>query len=224
MPVLPVHNAIAVPDSTIYLRPDYYRIMSAGKEPQQDAKVVLLITKEPMSRDAVTPDSFYPIGITGLVTQPDVQGFVAIRLRSRVNIDEISIQPDKSIAVNVSRRPETEDLDRAEEERRVTAVKEEILKFAEDKPWGALMRAFAANWTNLGEIAAVLSPWMTATNEEKYALLAEDSKRTRFERMEEMIYENLELMKVGNEVRTAQEEDPLCRRLPHGRIRPWAGA
>ena len=50
MPVLPVHNAIAVPDSTIYLRPDYYRIMSAGKEPQQDAKVVLLITKEPMSR------------------------------------------------------------------------------------------------------------------------------------------------------------------------------
>ena len=158
MPVLPVHNAIAVPDSTIYLRPDYYRIMSAGKEPQQDAKVVLLITKEPMSRDMVTAESFYPIGVTGLVTEPNVQGFVAIRLRSRVNLDEISIQPDKSIAVNVSRRPEVEDMDRAEEERRVTAVKEEILRFAEDKPWGALMRAFAANWTNLGEIAAVLSP------------------------------------------------------------------
>ena len=207
MPVLPIHNAIAVPDSTIYLRPDYYRIMSAGKEPQQDAKVVLLITKEPMSRDMVTPESFYPVGVTGLVTQPDVQGFVAIRLRSRVNIDQISIQPDKSIAVNVSRRTEIDDLDRAEEERRVTAVKEEVLRFAEDKPWAPIIRAFAATWTNLGEIAAVLSPWLTATNEEKYALLAEDSRKLRFEQMEKMLYENLELMKVGNEVRTAQEED-----------------
>ena len=49
MPVLPVHNAVAVPDSTVYFRPDYYRSMT-GREPQQDAKVILVVTKEPMSR------------------------------------------------------------------------------------------------------------------------------------------------------------------------------
>ena len=44
MPVLPIHNSVAVPDSTIYLRPEYYRSMS-GREPQQDAKVILIVAK-----------------------------------------------------------------------------------------------------------------------------------------------------------------------------------
>ena len=44
MPVLPIHNSVAVPDSTIYLRPEYYRSMT-GREPQQDAKVILIVAK-----------------------------------------------------------------------------------------------------------------------------------------------------------------------------------
>ena len=206
MPVIPVYNAVAVPEATLYLRPDYYRIM-AGKEPEQDAKVVLLVAREPISRDMVTAESFYPIGASGIVSDPDAQGFVSIRLRSRVNVEEVSISADRSISVKVARRADVEDLDQAMAQRRLTAVKEELLAFAEGKPWAPFIRAFAANWTSLGEIAAVLSPWLNATNEEKYALLAEDSRQQRFEMLERLILENLELMKVGSEVRTAQEED-----------------
>ena len=206
MPVLPVHNAVAVPDSTVCFRPDYYRSMT-GREPQQDAKVVLIVTREPMARAEITPESFYPIGVSGIVRETNAQGFVVIELRGRVNLGQISIEPDKSIRLELTRHPDIEDLDPADAEKRVTAMKEAVLAFAEGKPWQAALRVFAAMWTTMGDIAAGLSPWMPGKSEERYAMLAEDSKARRFEMMEKMLYENLELMKVGNEVRTAQEED-----------------
>ena len=206
MPVLPIHNSVAVPDSTIYLRPEYYRSMT-GREPQQDSKVILIVTKEPIARNAVKPDSFYPIGVSGIVRETDLQGFVTIELNARVNVEEVEIQSEGGIHVKVSRRPDLDDLDPIDAQKRLVAVKEAVLDFGAGKPWQPALRVFAAMWTTLGDVAAGLSPWMPGKSEERYALLAEDSKSRRFDMMEKMIYENLELMKVGNEVRTAQEED-----------------
>ena len=206
MPVLPIHNSVAVPQSTIYLRPDYYRTMT-GREPQQDAKVILIVTREPIARNAVKPDSFYPIGVAGIVRETNMQGFVTVELDSRVNLEEVEIQPEGGIHLKVSRRPDLDDLDPVDAQNRLTAVKEAVLAFGEGKPWLPALRVFAALWTTMGDVAAGLSPWMPGKSEERYALLAEDSKSKRFGMMEKMIYENLELMKVGNEVRTAQEED-----------------
>ena len=206
MPVLPIHNAVAVPESTIYLRPEYYRSMS-GREPQQDAKVILIVAREPIARNAVKPDSFYPIGVSGIVRETDVQGFVTIELNARVNVEEVETQSEGGIHLKVSRRPDLDDLDPIDAQKRLIAVKDAVLAFGEGKPWLPALRVFAAMWTTMGDVAAGLSPWMPGKSEERYALLAEDSKARRFDMMEKMIYENLELMKVGNEVRTAQEED-----------------
>ena len=206
MPVLPIHNSVAVPDSTIYLRPEYYRSMT-GREPQQDAKVILIVAREPIARNAIKPDSFYPIGVSGIVRETDLQGFITIELNARVNVEEVEIQSEGGIHLKVSRRPDLDDLDPIDAQKRLTAVKEAVLAFGEGKPWQPALRVFAAMWTTLGDVAAGLSPWMPGKSEERYAMLAEDSKARRFEMMEKMIYENLELMKVGNEVRTAQEED-----------------
>ncbi len=206
MPVLPIYNAVAVPDSTVYFRPDYYRSM-CGREPVKDAKVILISARQPIARAEITPDSFYPIGVSGTVREASLQGFVAIELHGRVNIEEVDIQADRTITLKVSRRPDIADLDPADAERRLTAVKEAVLASGEGQSWLPALRVFAALWTTLGDVAAALSPWMPGTGEDRYALLAEDSSARRFALMEKMIYENLELMKVGNEVRTAQEED-----------------
>ena len=51
-----------------------------------------------------------------------------------------------------------------------------------------------------------MSPWLNITNEERYALLAEDSRKARSDSMEKILYENLEMFHVNNEARNAQEE------------------
>ena len=206
MAVLPIHNTVVVPDSTTYIKADHYRAIT-GKEPAMDSKVVLIIAKEPISLDRVTSDSFYRIGITGVITEINDQGFLGIRLRNRVDIREISLHGERGIDLDIARRSDIDDLDREDAERRLYEVKDALLEFAKNMPWAEVMRGFAARWTNLGEVAAAMSPWIPTTNEECYAILAEDSLQKRFELMEKLILENLELMKVGKEVRTAQEED-----------------
>ncbi|MEE1162904.1 MAG: endopeptidase La, partial [Lachnospiraceae bacterium] len=47
---------------------------------------------------------------------------------------------------------------------------------------------------------------LNISNEERYALLAEDSRKARSEAMEKILYENLEMFHVNNEARNAQEE------------------
>ena len=117
MSVLPIYNTIVLPDATVFFKADYYRSLT-GKEPVKDGKVVLLVAKEPLSMDQVTPDSFYRIGITGTITELNQQGFIAIRLRNRVDVNEIAIYGDRSIDLDISRRGDIDDLDREEAEKR----------------------------------------------------------------------------------------------------------
>ena len=206
MSVLPIHNTIVVPDSTTYFKADHYRALT-GREPVLDSKVVLIVAKEPISLDRVTPDSFYRIGITGVITEVSPQGFISIRLKNRVDIGEIYLHDGRSIDLDITRRGDIDDLDREDAERRLNEVKEAVLEFAQGMPWAQVLRGYAAHWTNIGEMAAAMSPWLPTTNEECYALLSEDSAQKRLDLTEKLLRENLELMKVGNEVRTAQEED-----------------
>ncbi len=206
MPVLPIYNMIAVPDSTVYFRPEYYRSMT-GRDPQTDAKVILIVSREEISGKTLNAGSFYPVGVSGIVRETNMNGLVAIELNARVNLEEISFQEEGNIHLKISRRPDLDDLNPISAKKRLTAVKEALLSFSEGKPWSATLRMFVALWETMGDVAAGLSVWVAGTNEERYMLLEEDSKERRFQMMEKMVYEALELLKVGNEVRTAQEED-----------------
>lgn len=206
MTVLPVYNMVTVPDSSIYIKTDTYKRMT-GKIPEKNEKVTVIIAKNPIKRKDIENDSFYSVGISGVISEVSQQDYLVIRLSQRVNLDEIYVYRDKTIELSLSRRHDSGHLAEAEAERRLKDVKEQMLIFSEDYQWSQMMRAYVANMNTLGEIAAVMSPWMSNSNEEKYALLAEDDGKRRFEMMESMIYENLELLKVQAQAQNAQQED-----------------
>ena len=52
-----------------------------------------------------------------------------------------------------------------------------------------------------------MSPWARSSNEERYAILAEDSRTARAELLETYIYENLEMIKLRQEGDSEQQED-----------------
>ncbi|MBQ9155378.1 MAG: endopeptidase La [Eubacterium sp.] len=206
MTVLPVYNMITVPDSNIYIKTDTYKKMT-GKIPEENEKVTVIIAKKQITRKEMENDSFYPIGISGNITEVSEHGFLVVHLGQRVNLDEIYVYRDKTVELTMSRRPESGELVPEMTEDRIRAVKEELLEFGQNYQWGQMMRVYIAAWDNMGQIAAAMSPWMSNSNQEKYALLAEDDKVKRFEQMEAMIYENLELFKVQAQAQTAQQED-----------------
>ncbi len=206
MAVLPVYNMITVPDSNLYLRTEMYQKMT-GKTPAVNEKITIIIQKKNLPVEELDSESFYPVGIMGTVTEVSPDGYFVARLRRRVNIEEVSVFPNHTIDLAVSGRRETEDLDAESAARRLKEIKTEILRFSENYPWGQNARGYVAHWTSFGEIAAAMSPWMINSNEEKYALLAEDSTAKRTDMMEKMIRENLEMTRVQTQAKTAQEED-----------------
>ena len=206
MAVVPVYNMVTVPDSKLYLQTDVYQSMT-GRAPVKSEKVTVIVARQEAARRELDSDSFYPIGISGQILEVSPQGYLVIRLTQRVNLDEVYVYPDKTIELTVSRRADVEDLDPEEAAQRLTAVKEALLSFSRDFEWNEMLRRFAAGWETLGDVAAGLSPWMTSDNAARYALLEEDSQKARFEALEAMLYENLELWRVRIKAQTAQQQD-----------------
>ena len=205
MAVLPVYNMITVPDSRLYFRTDQYQRMT-GRAPAAEEKVTVIVAKKELPRTKISGDSFYPIGVSGAIEEINEQGYLVIHLTHRVELDEVYVYPDKTIELTVSRRMDTMDLDEADAARRVTAVKDALLEFSKDQQWGPVLRQFVAVFQTLGDVGAAMSPWMSADNDSRYALLEEDSRQKRFDRLEDMIYESLELIKVQHKAQSAQEE------------------
>ena len=205
MTVVPVYNAVVVPDSNIFFAIDAYKKMT-GRAPFEGEKVILMMLRADDSREDLEKDSFYPIGVSGVITEVNAGGYLVIRTHGRVHFDEITVYSDHTIELSVSRKADIEDLDPAYEEERLDKLKKVVIEYTSQFQWGALTRAYADQWSNIGEIASIMSPWLNITNEERYALLAEDSRKARSDSMEKILYENLELFHVNNEARNAQEE------------------
>ncbi len=206
MSVMPLYNVIALPGARLWLHTRIYSEL-AGKNPVQGERVTLLMQKKEQERSSLNSDSFYPIGSVGSISSVNENGFIAIDIQSRINIEGITVQRDHSFSMTVSRRADIEDLDSMEAGRGLTNVKDRILAFSEGQQWEGWIRSFSAHWDSLWTVAAAMSPWLSVPNEERYALLAEDSRRARFEKLETLLMEGLEMADVQNAAQSAQQED-----------------
>ena len=206
MAVIPVYNVLVAPDANIYFKTETYEKVT-GKSPSVDEKVTIVVSKYQQTRDELDEDSFYPIGVSGIITEVNSNGYIVVRTRYRVNIEEVTVYKDHDIDLAISKRRDIEDLDRETMEKKLKDLKSELARFSDSFQWGQGGRAFIARWNSISEIAAAMSPWMMNSNEERYAVLAEDSLAKRAEMMEKLIYENLEMTRVNSEAKNAQEED-----------------
>ena len=207
MAVVPIYNRIIVPFSNIVIMSEHYTKVT-GRIPNEGEKMVLILSKENLLREEFREDSFYPVGVTGVITEVNKSGYLVVRTSNRVNINEVTIYRDHTIDLDISKRKDTDAVDREEEALRLKKMKTAINSFSMQMPNGkGVMSAFLAQWTSIGEIAAAMSPWMMNTPEEKYSVLALDSARERLDLLERMVYENIETYKINSEAESAQKEE-----------------
>ena len=206
MAVLPLYKALVLPDANIYLKTERFEKM-VGRAPRMEERVTLLVLREDTPREQLTPDSFYSIGVSGYVSEIHEEGWFGIRSRGRVNLDEVALLPDGRIEAYTSRREDTEMLDPQEEARKAAGVRKALEEFSEGTQWEQAARAWTRQFETLNELAGACAPWMDATNEERYAILAEDSAVRRAEMIEKLIYETLEMGRLSQEGSSARQED-----------------
>ena len=206
MTVVPLYNVLLLPETNLYFKNDQYT-QATGKAPVVDEKLVLLMLREKQLREDMTDDSFYPIGVTGTIVEVNENGFLVIRTKNRVNLQEVTVYGDHTIELSMVKRPDVEDLSSEEERKRLDSIKKTMIEVSSGMQWGQMSRVYVNQLDSMNEVGGMMSPWMMNSNEERYALLAEDSVAKRTEMLERMLYENLEMFRVNNEARSAQEED-----------------
>ena len=212
MTVVPTYNMILCPDAALYLPLDMLRRSAGGnKGIALGDKLILIVAKENQSLSDLTEDSFYPIGVSGTVSELNHQGFAVVRTSYRVNLEEVYINPDHTVQLTISRRNEVEDLDAAVEAEKLKNLLQEMRTFSSGFNWAQAAEGLIDQIQTIGMAACAMSPWLEIGNEERYAILAEDSRRERAERIERILYDFLEVGRITNEAVSSQQKESQQR-------------
>ena len=207
MLVVPVYNMVLTPDASIYFQTEQLKRNSGGKGITEKEKIILIVAKENQKSGELTADSFYPIGVAGIISEINQQGYAVVRTQYRVNLLDIWIESDHTIQLTVSRRNDIDDLDAEVEAEKTKNIKQEMRDFAAGFEWADSADYYMEQINNLGAAICALSPWLKISNEERYGILAEDSRAKRAEMIEKILYDFLEVGRITNEAVSSQQKE-----------------
>ncbi len=207
MTVVPVYNMILTPDATLYFPVGEMNKSTGGRPVAVDEKVILIVAKKHDGTGAGAREDFYPIGVTGVIKELDPRGFAVIRTRYRVDLEDISVDADHTIRLSASKREEIDDLDPALAAEKLRSLLEEMRRFSAGFEWRETAEFFIGKIDSIGMAACSMSPMLDLTNEERYAILAEDSLSRRTEIIEKVLYEYMEVGRIANEAVSTQQEE-----------------
>lgn len=206
MKVLPLYNVLVLPHSNIFFQTQAFRAM-AGNNIYQGDEVTILVLRDQQTREEMNSESFYPIGVEGVVEEISTDGYVVVQTAARVDVHQVLVNENHEIFVETTKRADIMDMDPAEAHMKLAKIKEGLREMVSRFRFGDMMRTYIDQYSSIEEAASVLSSWLTLTNEERYSLLQEDSTKKRFERLEQIIYEYSEVAKVTSDAQSAQQED-----------------
>ena len=206
MKVLPLYNVLVLPHSNIFFQTQAFRAM-AGNNIYQGDEVTILVLREQQTREEMNAESFYPIGVEGVVEEISTDGYVVVQTAARVDVHQVLVNENHEIFVETTKRADIMDMDPAEAHMKLAKIKEGLREMVSRFRFGDMMRTYIDQYSSIEEAASVLSSWLTLSNEERYSLLQEDSAKKRFEHLERIIYEYSEIAKVTSDAQSAQQED-----------------
>ena len=205
MTIIPFYNLIVLPRVTYYFQEDYYKEL-AKKDPEEGEQVLFLMLRENRQRAEIKAEDFYPIGVLGEIETVDTDGNVGLRAKTRVHATSIRVTKT-NITATYEEIPDIEDIDKKQAAKQFQNIKKTLLQFVNNFQWGMMAREYILQWDSLAEMVATMSRQLEISNEEKYAILEEDSLTKRNERMESAVYEFIAVSRVSNEAESQQTEE-----------------
>lgn len=207
MLIIPIYDSIVLPHSTMYI-PKENIVDLGGRQVEVNDKIIFLICKERLNYSKISKSAFQKIGVSGVIADIDKNGLVTIDTKERINIlkfRKTKIENNYEIEINL--REEVEDISIEEETSKLMKMKSELTNFIKDNQWSFMVRAYIMQWKSLSEVICAISSWLPNSEEEKYALLKEDSKKKRTEKIEKMIYEYINIESITKSAKNKEDED-----------------
>lgn len=205
MIIRPIYNLLLLPDVSYYFKRDFFTDFGA-EELENGSDILFIFLKEEKESGEYTAEDFYPIGISARVDGFGEEDSVAVRTLNRVNIIELTNE-DGRLTASVSLRPEADDLTEEEAKQQFSQLRSSLLRFVQGYQWGLWARSFILQRKNIHDLACALADYLNLNAEEKYDILAADSRKARYAMIAAAISEFMEIAKVSEEAQNAQKDN-----------------
>ena len=205
MIIRPIYNLLLLPDVSYYFKRDFFTDFGA-EELENGSDILFIFLKEEKESGEYTAEDFYPIGISARVDGFGEEDSVAVRTLNRVNIIELTNE-DGRLTASVSLRPEADDLTEEEAKQQFSQLRSSLLRFVQGYQWGLWARSFILQRKNIHDLACALADYLNLNAEEKYNILAADSRKARYAMIAAAISEFMEIAKVSEEAQNAQKDN-----------------
>lgn len=206
MIIRPVFNILFLPDVTYFFKRDFFP-GAAADQIEVGTEILFPFLKNEVDETTVTVDDIYPVGMSAKVESIGDDDNIQIRTLERVDLADIELDENGQITATASIRPEVDDFPVEEEKKAFTDLRSTLLKFVQGYQWGIWARSYIIQRKNMYDLGSALSEYLNITPEEKYAIIAADSRRERCELIENAINEFMEVAKVSSEAQEAQKDD-----------------
>ena len=196
-----------MPDVTYYFQNDYIEKYMQG-EPAEGAEVLFLLMKNEKRLRDMLPEDFWPVGVTGTVTEIDSEDH-SVSIHTGIDI-RIECGSDAAGRRNFGRSLYAQGRDRGsgrgKPRESFPEVQTALLQYVGSFQWGIVARNYILRWKTMEEMAAAFSYQLNITEEEKYRIVAADRISERYQRIKEAVYEFIEVSKVSADAEKAQTE------------------
>ena len=207
MLIIPIYDSIVLPHSTMYI-PKENIVDLGGRQVEVNDKIIFLVCKERLNYSKISKSAFQKIGVSGVIADIDKNGPVTIDTKERINILKFrKTKVENNYEIEINLREEVDDISIEEETSKLMKMKSELTNFIKDNQWSFMVRAYIMQWKSLSEVICAISSWLPNSEEEKYALLKEDSKKKRTEKIEKMIYEYINIESITKSAKNKEDED-----------------
>ena len=205
MIIRPVYNILLLPDVSYYFKKEFFKDWCEGPL-ENETDILFVMLKEEKENLPLSPDDFYPIGISAKIEGSGDGDNVSVRTIERVDISDLEVQ-DGHLTADAAIRPEVQDITAEEEKEIFSQLRTSLLKFVQGYQWGLWARSFILQRKNIHDLVCALSDYLNLSGEEKYAILAADSRKDRCLLILQAVNEFMEIAKVSEEAKTAQKDD-----------------
>ena len=197
MLVIPIYNTIILPDVQYNLEPDSLTDREKSALKVEDT-VILLPLKEEKTREELSVEDFYPIGLTGVIKGiRNADGDLIMAVRTELKVKVVNLVANREV-LNAEYEIIYDEADIDEREQRAVfnMVLENLAQISSYFQWGSWAMRFSEKLDNVNEVISIVGPYTDLTVEEKYAMLETDSLMERYHLISEAMLKYRDLVEL----------------------------
>ncbi|SFB06777.1 ATP-dependent Lon protease [Acetitomaculum ruminis DSM 5522] len=179
---------------------DLDKVVKEGDE------LLFLLQKEDKDRKKLVPEDIYDVAVTGVAEKITMDGNVHIKIKDRVKVKNVKFGRSGKCTAEYELLEDIDDISQEEEDKIFRELHAELIKFVKKCKLDMRVLGYVLHMSDLTEIVCSLVPYLNLKAEEKYEIMSLRSKKERFIKLRDVIYEFMDVYEIGEEATLAERE------------------